>query len=92
MSSGLVILLGVQGLVFVFWTIQMFRCLFRLRARAVAETGQSIPGLAATLRSFRAFLTEDIFRRDRIILAALTILLFALIGAVATLASGQAQR
>lgn len=87
MSHGFAALPGVQGLVFVLWSIQMFPCLFRLRTRAAAETYQSIPGLGATSRSFRAFLTERTFRRDRIILEAFSIALFAMIGADAALAS-----
>ena len=86
MSGGFIAMLGVQGAVFVVWTIMMFRTLFRLRARAVAETGSSLPGPIATLRMFGAFVTEPGYQRDRRILGALTLVLIALIGAVAVLA------
>lgn len=91
MSGALIAILGLQGVAFVAWTIQMFRCLFRLRARAVAESGSQWPGPIVTLRSFRAFVTEPEYQRDRRILAVLTVLLFVLIGAVA-LVSGQSAR
>lgn len=71
--------LTFQGMVFALWAFWAFRCLFRIRAYAVAETGQSMPGLVATLRSFRAFLRLPEFRRDRLILLALTFALWLLI-------------
>ena len=67
------VLLGLQGIVFAAWTYWMFRCLFRLRRRAVAETGSAFPGLGATLRSFAAFATLPDHARDRRILLALTV-------------------
>jgi hypothetical protein len=81
----------MQGVVFVLWTIHAFRCLFKLRARAVAETGSPWPGTAVTLRSFGAFVTASEYQRDRRILLGLTVVLFALIGVVA-LVSGQNPR
>lgn len=92
MSGVFTVVLGLQGAVFVVWAIVMFRTLFRLRARAVADTGSSLPGPIATLRTFRAFVTETQYQRDRRILGALTLLLFALIAVVAALASGQSPR
>lgn len=83
MNGPFAALLGLQGVVFLLWGIQMFRCLFKLRARAVAETGSGYPGPRATLRSFGAFVTAPEYQRDRRILVGLTVLLFALIGVVA---------
>ncbi len=91
MSGGFAIVLGAQGLVFLAWGIQMFRCLFRLRAHAVAKSGKLWPGPIVSLRSFKAFVTEPEFQRDRRMLAVLTALLFVLIGGVA-LVSGQSPR
>lgn len=88
MNGAFIALLGVQGAVFVLWAIHVFRCLFKLRARAVATSGSAWPGLAATLRSFGAFGTAPEYQRDRRIMTGLTVLLFGLIGAVA-LVSGQ---
>lgn len=79
------VLLGLQGIVFAAWTYWMFRCLFRLRRRAVAETGSAFPGLGATLRSFAAFATLPDHARDRRILLALTVAMFALIALGAAL-------
>lgn len=47
--------LVVQGLVFAAWAALAFRTLFRLRARAVAQSGQAFPGLRATLAAFAGF-------------------------------------
>jgi len=77
--------LGAQGLVFAVWTFWMFRCLFRLRARAVAETGSAFPGPGATLRSFHAFAVRPEFARDRRILLVLTLVMFATIAGWAAL-------
>ncbi len=79
--DGLVALLAVQAMVFVLWAAAMFRTLFRLRRRAVAESGIAFPGPGATLRSFRAFLTEPEFAADRRRLGWLTAALVALIAA-----------
>lgn len=87
MSAAVIVLLGLQGVVFLLWGLQMFRCLFKLRARAVAETGSCYPGLAATLRSFAAFVTGPDYQRDRHILVGLTVLMFALTGLAALVMS-----
>jgi hypothetical protein len=79
------VLLGLQGVVFAVWAYWMFRCLFRLRRRAVAETGSAFPGPGATLRSFAAFATLPDFARDRRILLVLTVTMFALIALGAAL-------
>ncbi|RUS61010.1 hypothetical protein EGN72_06255 [Pseudorhodobacter sp. E13] len=91
MTGGLAAILALQAVVFVVWAVQMFRCLLRLRARAVAQSGKLWPGPVVSLRSFKAFVTEAEYQRDRRILGGLTLLMFALIGAGA-LASGQGPR
>ncbi|HMO07338.1 MAG TPA: hypothetical protein PKD10_06775 [Paracoccaceae bacterium] len=48
------VLLAAQAVGFVVWAFVAFRILFRLRARAVAETGLPFPGLGATLRRLAA--------------------------------------
>lgn len=74
----MVVLLGIQGIVFAVWGFWAFRSLFRLRARAVAETGRGLPGMGATLRAFRAFLVLPEYRREKVVLLLLTALLWAL--------------
>ncbi|MGO4908308.1 hypothetical protein ACEN2J_08260 [Pseudorhodobacter sp. W20_MBD10_FR17] len=91
MSGVFTALLGVQGVVFVLWTVHAFRCLFKLRAQVVAETGNLWPGPKVALRSFGRFAVAPGYQRDRRILIGLTVILFALIGAVA-LVSGQIPR
>lgn len=91
MSATFIALLGLQGMVFVLWSIHAFRCLFKLRAQVVAETGILWPGPRVALRSFSRFAVAPEFRRDRQILLGLTVVLFGLIGAVA-LVSGQIPR
>jgi hypothetical protein len=68
----------MQGLVFAVWAFWAFRCLFRMRAWAVAETGRSLPGTRAALRAFRFFATQPQFRRDKGIFLLLTGLLLSL--------------
>jgi hypothetical protein len=79
------VLLGVQGVVFALWAFWMFRCLFRLRRWAVAQSGSVFPGPVVTLRSFAGFATLPEYARDRRILLALTLVLFALIALWAAL-------
>ena len=73
------VLLGLQGVVFLIWAGLMFRALFRLRARAVQRSGRTFPGLLDTLEGYGAFLTLPEFRRDRRLLGAATLALFAMI-------------
>lgn len=91
MTVVFTVLLGVQGAVFVLWSIHAFRCLFKLRAQVVAETGNVWPGPRVALRSFGRFAVASEYQHDRRILIGLTVILFALIGAVA-LVSGQIPR
>jgi hypothetical protein len=80
------VLLGLQAVVFVVWGALMFRALFMLRARAVQRSGQSFPGLGATLESYGAFLGLPEFRRDRRLLGAATLALFGMIAVNVALA------
>ncbi|MDO9524398.1 MAG: hypothetical protein Q7J57_02485 [Gemmobacter sp.] len=81
--NWLVILLPIQGMIFVVWTFLMYRSLFRLRRRAVARSGQIFPGLSATLEAFGAFVTDPEFARDRRQLGWATVVMLASIGAFA---------
>ena len=77
------LLLTLQAVIFAVWAVLAFRILFRLRARAVAETGTPFPGLGATLRSLAAFLRLPEHRTDRRRLGALTLALIGLSAAIA---------
>ncbi len=72
-------LLAVQAAVFALWAFLMFRTLFRLRRRAVARSGRSVPGVGDTLEGWTAFLRLPDYRADRRLLAGVTLLMFALI-------------
>ena len=86
MAPLTVILLTLQGVVFATWTFLAFRFLFALRRDAVASSGQLIPGLRATLSSFRGGLVDPRYRDERIRLAVVTVVMFALIATFAVLA------
>lgn len=82
------LLLAVQAAVFGLWAVLMFRNLFRLRRRAIETSGRAFPGPVTTLIQFRDFLRLPEFRRDRRLLAAVTLLMFALIALNAWLPRG----
>lgn len=78
MTPGGMVLLAAQAGLFAVWGWLMFRTLFRLRARAVQATGRVIPGLGATLATFRDFFVDPALARDRRQLGLVTLALFAL--------------
>lgn len=92
MSGGFIALLGLQGLLFAAWAIYAFRCMFKIYARAVADSGSGIPGMAVGLRTFRIFAVAPEYARDRKMLLLLSLLLFMLIGAVVALVPGASPR
>ena len=86
MSGGVMAVLALQGMVFAVWAFYAFRCLFKLRADAVAASGKLWPGPIASIRAFKGFVTMPKYGRDRRIMLALTVALFVLIGVFAALA------
>jgi hypothetical protein len=76
-------LLILEGLVFSLWAFLMFRSLFRLRARAVKATGSQYPGPIAFLRAIGDWLGDPEAKRERMMLLAVTLLLFAIIATFA---------
>lgn len=76
--TGLQGLLAIQAVTGMVWAYTAFRVLFRLRARAVQDTGQPFPGLGATLRAFGGFLTRPDDRPWRWRLGLLTAALVGL--------------
>ena len=65
MSTGAFFLLIVQAVVFLVWTVLMFRTLFLLTRRARKDTGQALPGPLASLTQWRYWLTSQEDRRAR---------------------------
>lgn len=74
----MVVVLTLQGAVFAVWAFWMFKVLFALRRRAVAETGRAFPGPGATLKQVADFLQVPEFASDRRVLGGLTAGLVAL--------------
>ena len=68
----MIVMLALQGVVFTVWAFWMFKVLFALRRRAVAETGRAFPGPGATLKQFADFLRVPEFAADRRVLGGLT--------------------
>ena len=80
MTTGGLISLSVIGLLFAIWTGAMFFILFKLgqdtRARREADPGGMIRDYKHTLATFRDFAIAPQYRIPRLMLAALTFLLF----------------
>lgn len=77
MTLAQILWLGLMGLIFALWALQMFRTLFALARRARRDSGQLFPGPISALRTFGAFLREPTFRPVRIRLLVLTAALLA---------------
>ncbi|QXT40204.1 hypothetical protein [Gymnodinialimonas ceratoperidinii] len=71
------ILLTLQGLVFLAWAFMMFRTLFLFRRRNAEQSRAMFPGVGAFLRQAKYWLTSAEDQRDRRLLLALTLALFA---------------
>ena len=65
MSGLAIILLVVQGVLFVIWAALMFRALFGIRRRHEAETGQAWIGPIAVFGVYGAYLKDTRFGRER---------------------------
>lgn len=78
MSTGQIIQLVLQGLVFLAWAGLMFRTLFLLRARAVEQTGTGFPGLGQFFAQTAHWLRSDEDRAERKTLAFMTFVLLAM--------------
>jgi len=68
-------LLIAQGIIFLIWTVLTFRWLFALRADAVADSGNALPGIGATIRAFRGGLMDRKYARERLWLGIVTLAL-----------------
>ena len=83
MSTGALILIIAQAVTFIAWAFLMFRTLFLLAGRARRESGASIPGVAASLKQWKIWLTSQDDRRARMRLALATAAVFLLTGVAA---------
>lgn len=70
-----IVWLSVQAVLFAAWIVLAFRWLFAIRAEAVAQAGNSFPGLGATLRAFRWGFVAPGLARQRLWLGVLTLAL-----------------
>lgn len=82
-----IILMVVQGLVFLVWAVLMFRALFGMLGRFRAATGRAWMGPFSAIAAFRAFLTDAETRGERRLLGLVTLVLVAATLALAFLRS-----
>ncbi|MFN3970401.1 MAG: hypothetical protein ACK4L4_03375 [Gemmobacter sp.] len=82
-------LLAAQTVLGLVWAYAAFRILFRLRARAMDDSGQAFPGLSASLRAVHGFLTRPADRRDRLRFGLLTFFLIVVTGGIAILGAAR---
>ncbi|RMD93942.1 MAG: hypothetical protein D6811_03920 [Alphaproteobacteria bacterium] len=85
MSVFEAIWLGLMAIAFVAWVVTMMRTLYRLKARADERLRESRggglgTGIANTATTFGEFFTRPEWRRERLRLLLLTVVLFAIIG------------
>ncbi|MEJ6390253.1 hypothetical protein [Gymnodinialimonas ulvae] len=78
MTTGAIIRLVLQALVFLAWAFMMYRMLFTLRARNQEQTGQTFAGPAGFLTQFKHWLKSEEDRQDRKTLFFLTFVLIAM--------------
>lgn len=75
MRTELVVVLAVQAMVFLVFIVCAFRWLFALRRDAVTKSGNSFPGLGATIWAFREGLRDPRYSRLRTSVAVSALLL-----------------
>ena len=78
MTTGTLILLTLQGVIFAVWAGLMFRTLFLLARRARQDTGSAIVGPAQALKQWRRWLTAPDDRSARRLLGLVTALMLCL--------------
>lgn len=78
MPTLMLLFLAVQGGVFLVWAVLAFRFMFAIWADAVAQSGRLLPSMAAQLRAYRGGLFEPRYRRQRLRLVLLAVVLIAL--------------
>ncbi|MEP5729009.1 MAG: hypothetical protein ABJL67_06515 [Sulfitobacter sp.] len=65
MTLFAIILFGATTLVFVAWTVLMFRVLFAQRRRTIKRTGQTWPGPRDALKQWGVWLRDPAARKER---------------------------
>ncbi|EAR52927.1 beta-ketothiolase [Oceanicola granulosus HTCC2516] len=78
MTWPVVLFLGLQGVVFLYWAALAFRTLFALRRRAVARTGRQFFGPVGFVNVTSEWLRDPATAEDRRWLAGASALLAAL--------------
>lgn len=78
MSTGQIIQLVLQGLVFIVWAFMMYRTLFLFRRRAAEETGQAFPSTGQFLKQAGRWLRSPEDRSERNTLFFLTAVLIVM--------------
>ncbi|MEQ8366833.1 MAG: hypothetical protein RIB61_09005 [Roseicyclus sp.] len=79
MSTGQIIQLVLQGLVFIAWAFLMFRTLFLLRSRAQEETGNMLSGPGQFIKQVGVWLKSPEDKSERSTLFFLTAVLLVMI-------------
>ena len=78
MSTGQIIRLALQALVFIVWAIMMFRTIFLWRARSQGEGGPAIPTVGGFSAQIKYWLRSEEDRSERKTLFFLTFVLIAM--------------
>ena len=78
MSGGDIFRLVLLGLVFVVWIVMAFGLLGKLRARAVSDTGQGLPGPRSAAKEWANWFRAPEDRRERNTFLFLTFVLVAM--------------
>ncbi|GAB5449428.1 hypothetical protein [Gymnodinialimonas sp.] len=78
MSTGQIIRLALQALVFIAWAFLMFRTLMTLRARQADQGGPQIPTVGGFSGQLKYWLTSEEDKSERKTLFFLTFVLIAM--------------
>lgn len=78
MTTGAIIRLVLQVLVFIAWAYMMYRMLFTIRARNEDQTGGAFPSTGGFMAQLKYWLKSDEDKQDRKTLFFLTFVLIAM--------------
>lgn len=77
MTTGSIVRLSLQALIFVGWAFMMFRTMFLFRKRDLHQSGRMFHGPTGFAKQAEYWLRSEEDRRDRRLLLVFTLLLFA---------------
>ncbi|MBF9042781.1 hypothetical protein HKCCE4037_05555 [Rhodobacterales bacterium HKCCE4037] len=77
MSTGAILQLAFQGVVFAGWAVLMFRTMFLFRKRDLHQSGRMFHGPTGFVKQAEYWLRSEEDKRDRRLLLVFTLLLFA---------------